>query len=77
MLVHPNGAASKASDEDMHISFAPAPDYAGIAAAAGAGDVHALRVEEASQLRTVLRDAVAKVRAGTTTVVDCKIVSGC
>jgi thiamine pyrophosphate-dependent acetolactate synthase large subunit-like protein len=77
MMVHPNGAASKATDEDMHISFAPAPDYAGIAAAAGAGDVHALRVDEASQLETVLKDAVAKVRAGNTTVVDCKIVPGC
>jgi hypothetical protein len=39
--------------------------------------VHALRVDEASQLEAVLRDAVAKVRAGKTTVVDCKIVSGC
>lgn len=77
MLVHPNGAASKVSDEDMHISLAPAPDYAGIAAAAGAGDVHALRVEEASQLEAGLMDAVAKVRAGKTTVVDCRVVSGC
>jgi thiamine pyrophosphate-dependent acetolactate synthase large subunit-like protein len=74
--VHPEGAASKASNEDMHISFAPPPDYAGIAAAAGAGDVHALRVEEASRLEEVLRDAVAKVQAGKTTVVDCQIVAG-
>jgi thiamine pyrophosphate-dependent acetolactate synthase large subunit-like protein len=75
-LVHPEGAASKVSDEDIHISFAPPPDYAGIAAAAGAGDVHALRVEEASQLEAVLKDAVAKVQAGNTTVVDCRIVAG-
>ncbi|KAL2181575.1 thiamine pyrophosphate enzyme, N-terminal TPP binding domain-containing protein [Thermothelomyces heterothallicus CBS 202.75] len=76
MLVHPEGAASKVSDEDIHISFAPPPDYAGIAAAAGAGDVHALKVEEASQLEAVLKDAVAKVQAGNTTVVDCRIVPG-
>ncbi|SPQ17724.1 759feeb2-c6bc-4a68-93cc-57df8c397719 [Thermothielavioides terrestris] len=76
MLVHPHGAASGASDEDMHISFAPPPDYAGIAAAAGAGDVHALRVERASQLPAVLADAVAKVQAGKTTVVDCRVVAG-
>lgn len=76
MLVHPHGAASKVSDEDIHISFAPPPDYAGIAAAAGAGDVHALRVEEASQLEAMLKDAVAKVLAGNTAVVDCKIVAG-
>ena len=76
MLVHPNGEAAKASDEDMHISFTPSPDYAGIAAAASAGGVHALRVEEASQLEAVLADAVAKVQAGDTTVVDCRVVSG-
>jgi thiamine pyrophosphate-dependent acetolactate synthase large subunit-like protein len=75
-LVYPEGAAAKASNEEMHISFAPPPDYAGIAAAAGAGDVHALRVEEASQLEAVLKDAVAKVQAGSTTVVDCRIVPG-
>lgn len=75
-LIHPEGAASKASNEDIHISFAPSPDYAGIAAAAGAGDVHALRVEDASQLEAVLKDAVAKVQAGNTAVVDCRIVAG-
>ena len=74
MLVHPNGEAAKASDEEMHISFSPPPDYAGIAAAAGAGNVHALRVEEASKLEAVLVDAVAKVQGGNTAVVDCRIV---
>lgn len=73
--MHPDGAAAKASAEDLHISFAPPPDYAGIAAAAGAGGVHALRVEEASQLEAVLADAVAKVQAGSTTVVDCRIAA--
>jgi thiamine pyrophosphate-dependent acetolactate synthase large subunit-like protein len=76
MLVHPEGAAAKVSNEDMNISFAPPPDYAGIASAAGAGNVHALRVEEASQLEAVMKDAVAKVQAGSTTVVDCRIVPG-
>lgn len=76
MLVHPNGKAAKVSDEEMHISFAPPPDYAAIAAAAGAGGVHAMKVEEASQLQAVLADAVARVRAGNTTVVDCRIVAG-
>ncbi len=76
MLVHPDGVAAKASNEDMHISFAPPPDYAGIAAAAGTGGVHALRVEQASELEAVLAAAVAKVQAGNTTVVDCRIVAG-
>lgn len=77
MLVHPDGEASRASNEDINISFAPPPDYAGIAAAAGAGDVHALRVDRAEELEAVLRDAVAKVLAGRTAVVDCRVVPDC
>jgi hypothetical protein len=75
-LVHPTGEGSKVSNEDLNISFAPVPDYGGIARAAGAGEVHALRASTADELEGVLRDAVAKVQAGMTTVVDCKIVQG-
>jgi thiamine pyrophosphate-dependent acetolactate synthase large subunit-like protein len=67
----------KASNEEINISFNPPPDYAGIAAAAGAGEIHALRVTKAEDLESVLRDAVSKVEAGQTTVVDCKVVPGC
>ncbi|KND87688.1 putative acetolactate synthase large subunit [Tolypocladium ophioglossoides CBS 100239] len=77
LLVHPDGEAARASNEDINISFAPPPDYAGIAAAAGAGDVHALRVDRAEALEAVLRDAVAKVLAGRTAVVDCRVVPDC
>lgn len=77
MLVHPDGEGMKVSNEDINISFAPSPDYAGIAAAAGAGDIHALRVTKAEELESVLKDAVAKVQAGRTTVVDCKVVPDC
>jgi len=75
--VHPGGEASKVSNEDINISFAPPPDYAGIAAAAGSGEVHALKVETADKLEAVLKDAVAKVQAGRTTVVDCRVVLDC
>ncbi|PHH81528.1 hypothetical protein CDD83_3555 [Cordyceps sp. RAO-2017] len=77
MLVHPNGVAAGATNEEMHISFTPTPDYAGIAAAAGAGDIQALRVSEAGKLEAVLRDAVARVQGGKTTVVDCRVVKDC
>lgn len=77
LLVHPDGLAAKATNEEINISFDPVPDYAGIAAAAGGGQIHAMRVDQAGELESVLRDAVAKVQAGTTTVVDCKVVSNC
>jgi thiamine pyrophosphate-dependent acetolactate synthase large subunit-like protein len=77
LLVHPDGLAAKATNEDINISFNPTPDYAGIAAAAGAGEVHALRVEDPAKLEEVLKDAVAKVQAGKTTVVDCKVALDC
>lgn len=64
------------SNEELNISFAPVPDYGGIARAAGAGEIHALKVTEANQLESVLKDAVAKVQAGMTTVVDCNIIPG-
>lgn len=77
MLIHPDGVAAEATNEEMNISFNPPPNYAGIAAAAGAGDIFALRATKADGLEAVLRDAVAKVEAGQTTVVDCSIVTDC
>lgn len=76
-LVHPDGEAATASNEEINISFAPSPDYAGIAAAAGSGEVHAFRVSQATELEATLRDAVAKVQGGQTAVVDCKVVLDC
>lgn len=77
LLVHPDGLAAKATNEEINISFDPTPDYAGIAAAAGCGDVHALRVADPDKLEEVLKDAVAKVQAGKTTVVDCRVAPDC
>ena len=75
--MHPEGLGSQSSNEEINISFDPVPDYGGIAAAAGTGWVHALKAERAQDLEAVLRDAVAKVQAGQTTVVDCKVAPDC
>ncbi|KAK7221315.1 hypothetical protein V2G26_009318 [Clonostachys chloroleuca] len=77
LLVHPNGLAAKATNEEIKISFEPAPDYAGIAKAAGGGAIHAMRVEKAAELGVILKEAVATAQAGTTTVVDYKVDPDC
>ena len=33
-LVHPDGLASEASNEELHVSFEPSMDYSGVAKAA-------------------------------------------
>ncbi|KAG5786330.1 hypothetical protein H9Q73_000064 [Fusarium xylarioides] len=77
LLVHPDGLGSKATNEEINISFDPVPDYAGIAKAAAGGDIHAARVDKASDLESVLKEAIAKVQAGQTAVVDCKVAPDC
>jgi acetolactate synthase-1/2/3 large subunit len=56
--MHPAGAASRAPDVDT--SFAPAPDYAGIAAAAGGAC--ALRISRPDEVEPALKTALAAVR---------------
>lgn len=77
LLVHPDGAGSKASNEEINISFDPVPDYAGIAKAAAGGQLHAARVDKAAELDEVLRKAIEEVQGGTTAVLDCKVTLGC
>ncbi|GJN67675.1 hypothetical protein PLIIFM63780_005118 [Purpureocillium lilacinum] len=77
LLVHPDGLGSKATNEEANISFDPTPDYSGIAKAAADGDIFAARVGHVSELDSVLKEAIAKVQAGQTAVVDCKVVPGC
>lgn len=54
----------------MNISFAPVPDYAGIAKAAAGGQLFAEKVSKASDLESVLKSAVKSVKSGTTAVID-------
>jgi thiamine pyrophosphate-dependent acetolactate synthase large subunit-like protein len=72
MLVHPNGYGSKVSNADLHLSFDPSPDYAGIAEAAAGGPEHlwAVRVGDATQLVEVIQQAVEKVKGGMSVVID-------
>lgn len=77
VLVHPDGPVTRATNEDISISFAPVPDYAGIAKAAGAGNVHAFQIGNATEVSAVLEKAVVKVKAGETSVVDCRVALDC
>lgn len=58
LAVHPDGFASRADDLDL--SFIPAPDYAGIAAAAGGAE--AITIDHTSDLDATVARAFAIVR---------------
>lgn len=78
--MHPDGPGSRATNEELNISFAPVPDYAGIALAAAGGPATGLfaeKVSRADELEGVLRRAVEAVEGGTTAVVDVVVRLGC
>ena len=77
MLVHPDGEGSRATNEEINISFEPSPDYGGIAKAAADGNIHTARVERAADLEAVINEAIKVVQGGQSAVLDCKIASGC
>lgn len=70
LLVHPHGEGSKVSNEELNISFAPTPDYAGIAKAAAGGNLFAAIADTADTLEKVLPKAVESVLNGTPAVID-------
>jgi len=77
LLVHPDGLGSKATNDELNISFDPTPDYAGIAKAAAGGKLFAEKVAKAADLEGVLKKAVEAVLGGTTAVIDAVVVPGC
>ncbi|KAG8156459.1 hypothetical protein KVR01_013693 [Diaporthe batatas] len=77
LLVHPDGLGSKATNEEINISFDPVPDYSGIAKAAAGGKLHAAKVDSAADLDAVLREAIESVKNGQPAVVDAKVLKGC
>ncbi|KAI1261956.1 acetolactate synthase [Xylariaceae sp. FL1019] len=77
LLVHPDGAGSKATNEEINISFDPVPDFAGIAKAAAGGDLFAARVDKADDLEATLKKAIESVQSGVSAVLDCKVTLGC
>jgi hypothetical protein len=76
-LVHPDGLGSQATNEELNISLAPTPDYAGIAKAAAGGDLFAEKVAKTSDLEGVLQRAVDAVKGGQTAVIDAVVAPGC
>ncbi|KAF2261322.1 acetolactate synthase [Lojkania enalia] len=70
LLVHPNGEGSKVSNEELNISFAPTPDYSGIAKAAAGGDLWAAHASTAEELGRLLPEAIKTVLNGKTAVLD-------
>jgi hypothetical protein len=70
LLVHPEGEGSKVSNEELNISFAPTPDYAGIAKAAAGGGLYAASADTVEELDKVLSEAVEQVLNGTPAVID-------
>ncbi|MCJ1426372.1 hypothetical protein MMC29_004275, partial [Sticta canariensis] len=67
LLVHPSGHGSRATNEELNISLAPSPDYAGIARAAagvGEGGLWADRASTVDELTLKLKEAVDAVKMG-------------
>ncbi|KAL5116188.1 hypothetical protein ACEQ8H_005965 [Pleosporales sp. CAS-2024a] len=70
LLVHPNGEGSKVSNEELNISFAPTPDYSGIAKAASGGEIWAGHASTADELNKLLPEAIQAVLDGRSAVLD-------
>lgn len=73
-LVHPDGYAAHATNEELNISFRPSPDYAGIAKAAAGGQVWAGTAHNIEEMEKLLVEAVEVVKGGMSAVLDVHIV---
>ncbi|KAF2424241.1 putative thiamine pyrophosphate enzyme [Tothia fuscella] len=71
LLVHQNGMAAANDRKYLNMSFEPSPDYAGIAAAAGGA--WGAKVIEIDQVKSTLKQAIDKVQAGQSAVVEVRI----
>ncbi|EMD94618.1 hypothetical protein COCC4DRAFT_147855 [Bipolaris maydis ATCC 48331] len=73
LLVHPDGPASRATREELNISFTPSPNYSEIARASSDGVIFAARVADAEQLQSALKSAVQSMENGASAVLDVAI----
>jgi thiamine pyrophosphate-dependent acetolactate synthase large subunit-like protein len=73
LLVHPEGDGSRATNEDLNISFAPTPDYAGIAKAAAGGELWSGRAATVAELAQKLPDAIKSVLDGKAAVLEAQL----
>ncbi|CAN8097629.1 unnamed protein product [Discula destructiva] len=77
LLVHPDGLGSKATNEEINISFDPVPDYSGIAKAAAGGKLHTAKVDNVKDLDSALKKAIETVQGGMAAVLDVKVLKDC
>lgn len=73
LLVHPSGHGSRATSEELNISFTPSPDYAGIARAAAGGKLWADRASTVDELAQKLKEAVDAVKGGKGAVLEAQL----
>lgn len=71
--MHPDGLGSKASNEELNISFTPNPDYETIAKGASGGKCWAERASTVEDLARLLPEAVKAVQNGTSALLDARI----
>ncbi|KAK5135691.1 hypothetical protein LTR08_004992 [Meristemomyces frigidus] len=70
LLVHPDGEGSKVDNKALNISFAPTPDYSGIAKAASGGECWAAQAGTVEELAKLLPQAIEAVKGGKCAVLD-------
>lgn len=70
LLVHPKGLSSEATNEELCIEFDPSPDYAGIAKAAGGGDIWGGKATSVNDLDGLIKEAVEVVKGGKSAVLE-------
>ena len=73
LLVHPDGAGSKVGNEELNISFAPTPDYPGIAKAAAGGNLWTGTAANVHELVDLLPKAVESVKGGVGAVLEAQL----
>jgi thiamine pyrophosphate-dependent acetolactate synthase large subunit-like protein len=73
LLVHPDGEGSKATNEDLNLSFDPSPDYPGIAKAAAGGELWAGRASTVKELSEQLPKAIQSVLSGKSAVLEAQL----
>lgn len=73
LLVHPDGEGSRATNEDLNLSFDPSPDYPGIAKAAAGGELWAGRASTVKELSEQLPKAIESVLSGKSAVLEAQL----
>lgn len=73
LLVHPDGVGSKVDNEGIGISFAPTPDYSGIAHAAAGHKAWAGCAGSVQELDELLPQAIESVKNGVLAVLEVRL----